>query len=148
MPNRYVVVGAGAIGGAIGGRLHQAGRPVVLVARGQHLEVLRRDGLRLRTPDEDVRLDVPVVGRPDELTLTPDDVLVFATKTQQVDAALQTWADVDVRVDGTVVGTAGALLPALMALNGVAAEPMAQRASPGWSASACGCRPCTSSPAR
>ena len=100
---------------------------MVLVARGPHLEALRRDGLRLRTPDEDVRLAVPVVGGPDELTLTPDDVLVFATKTQQVDAALRTWADVDVHADGRVVGTAGALLPALTALNGVAAESMAQR---------------------
>ena len=127
MPNRYVIVGAGAIGGSIGGRLHQAGRPVVLVARGGHLDVLRRDGLRLRTPDEDVRLPVPAVGGPDELELTPDDVLVFATKTQQVDAALRTWADVDVRDAGRVVGTAGALLPVLTALNGVAAETMAQR---------------------
>ena len=127
MPNRYVIVGAGAIGGAIGGRLHQAGRPVVLVARGEHLEVLRRDGLRLRTPVEDVRLEVPVVGGPDELELTPDDVLVFATKTQQVDAALRTWADVDVHADGRTVGPAGALLPVLTALNGVASEGMAQR---------------------
>ena len=76
MPNRYVIVGAGAIGGAVGGRLHQAGRPVVLVARGAHLEVLRRDGLRLRTPTEDVRLEVPAVGGPDELELGVDDVLV------------------------------------------------------------------------
>jgi 2-dehydropantoate 2-reductase len=127
VPNRYVIVGAGAIGGAIGGRLHQAGRPVVLVARSAHLDVLRRDGLRLRTPDEDVRLDVPVVGGPDELELTPDDVLVFATKTQQVDAALRTWADVDVHAGERVVGTAGALLPVLTALNGVAAESMALR---------------------
>lgn len=127
MPNRYVIVGAGAIGGAVGGRLHQAGRQVVLVARGEHLEVLRRDGLRLRTPAEDVRLPVPVVGGPDELELTPDDVLVFATKTQQVDAALRAWADVDVHADGRVAGTAGALLPVLTALNGVAAEEMALR---------------------
>ena len=127
MPNRYVIVGAGAIGGAVGGRLHQAGRSVVLVARGEHLAALRREGLRLRTPTEDVRLQVPVVGGPDEVTLTPDDVLVFATKTQQVEAALQTWADVDVHAGGEVVGTAGALLPALTALNGVAAESMALR---------------------
>ena len=127
MPNRYVIVGAGAIGGAIGGRLHQAGRSVVLVARGEHLEVLRRDGLRLRTPDEDVRLDVPAVGGPEELELTPDDVLVLATKTQQVEAALRTWADVDVHAEGRVVGTASALLPVFTALNGVAAESMAQR---------------------
>ena len=127
MPSRYVIVGAGAIGGAIGGRLHQAGRPVVLVARGEHLDVLRQDGLRLRTPDEDVTLDVAAVGGPDELELTPDDVLVFATKTQQVDAALRTWADVDVRAEGRVVGSAGAVLPVLTALNGVAAEEMALR---------------------
>ena len=127
MPKRYVVVGAGAIGGSIGARLHQAGREVVLVARGEHLDVLRRDGLRLRTPLEDVTLRVPAVRGPDELVLGPDDVLVFATKTQQVDAALRTWADVDVRHGGRVVGSSGALLPALTALNGVAAEPMALR---------------------
>lgn len=127
MPNRYVIVGAGAIGGAIGGRLHQAGVPVVLVARGAHLDVLRREGLRLRTPEEDVRLDVTAVGGPDELELGVDDVLVFATKTQQLDVALRTWADVDVHADGGVAGPAGALLPVLTALNGVAAEPMALR---------------------
>ncbi|HUO38392.1 MAG TPA: 2-dehydropantoate 2-reductase N-terminal domain-containing protein [Mycobacterium sp.] len=31
---RYVVIGAGAIGGALGGTLARAGVPVVLVARG------------------------------------------------------------------------------------------------------------------
>ena len=46
MPKRYVIIGAGAIGGSVGGRLHQAGRDVVLVARGPHLDALRRDGLR------------------------------------------------------------------------------------------------------
>lgn len=128
MPKRYVIIGAGAIGGSIGGRLHQAGRDVVLVARGEHLAALQRDGLRLRTPDEDVRLPVTAVGGPDDVTLTEDDVLVLATKTQQVDAALRTWADVEVHdADGRVVGTAGSRLPALLALNGVASEDLALR---------------------
>ena len=48
------IIGAGAIGGAIGGRLALAGRDVVLVARGEHLAALQSTGLRLRTPDEDV----------------------------------------------------------------------------------------------
>ena len=48
---RYVVIGAGAIGGATGGRLHQHGHPVVLVARGPHFEALAHGGLRLRDPD-------------------------------------------------------------------------------------------------
>ena len=128
MPKRYVIIGAGAIGGSVGGRLHQAGRDVVLVARGQHLEVLRTQGLRLRTPDEDVTLAVPIVAGPEDLTLTDDDVLVFATKTQQVEAALPAWADAPVQsADGQVAGTAGSRLPAFMALNGVASESIALR---------------------
>ena len=43
-----MVIGAGAIGGAVGGRLHQHGHSMVLVARGPHFEALSRDGLRLR----------------------------------------------------------------------------------------------------
>ncbi|SEP58398.1 ketopantoate reductase family protein [Microlunatus flavus] len=127
MPKRYVIIGAGAIGGSVGGRLHQAGRDVVLVARGQHLDVLRNEGLRLRTPDEDVTLRVPAVAGPDELVLSDDDVLVFATKTQQVEAALVAWADAPVRGGDGSEGTAGSRLPALMALNGVASEAMALR---------------------
>ena len=35
---RYVVYGAGAVGGVIGGHLHLAGLPTTLVARGDHLD--------------------------------------------------------------------------------------------------------------
>ena len=120
---RYVIIGAGAIGGGLGARLHQAGRSVVLVARGDHLAVLRDQGLRLRTPEEDVTLPVPVVAGPSELTLQTDDVLVLATKTQQAPAALAEWTDVPV----TGSGTAGDQLPIIVATNGVAAEDMALR---------------------
>ncbi len=37
---RYVILGAGAIGCAIGGRLFEHGHDVVLVARGAHLAAL------------------------------------------------------------------------------------------------------------
>ena len=124
---RYVIIGAGAIGGAIGGRLAHAGQDAVLVARGEHLATLQGRGLRLRTPDEDVAVPVHAVGGPDELRLTPDDVLVVATKTQQAPDALTTWADAPVHQDGRPVGTAGERLPVLMALNGVASESMALR---------------------
>ncbi len=125
--HRYVVIGAGAIGGAIGTRLHQSGRAAVLVARGPHLQALREHGMRLRAPGEDVRVPVSVVGSPVEVTLSEQDVLVFATKAHQVTDALRTWADVEVRAGDRVVGTAGSLLPVLTALNGVAAESMALR---------------------
>ena len=48
---RFVIFGAGAIGGVIGGRLFEHGHDVVLVARGEHARVLQRDGLRLESPD-------------------------------------------------------------------------------------------------
>jgi 2-dehydropantoate 2-reductase len=47
---RYIVIGAGAVGGTIGGRLFESGHDVVLVARGPHLDALRAHGLRLATP--------------------------------------------------------------------------------------------------
>lgn len=33
---RYIIIGAGAVGGTIGARLFEAGHDVVLVARGAH----------------------------------------------------------------------------------------------------------------
>ena len=50
----------------IAARLHQSGHDVVAIARGAHLDAWRADGLRLQTADEDVVLDVPVVGHPSE----------------------------------------------------------------------------------
>jgi 2-dehydropantoate 2-reductase len=48
---RFVVVGAGATGGFLGGFLARAGHDVTLVARGAHLEAMRRHGLRVRTAE-------------------------------------------------------------------------------------------------
>ncbi len=63
---RFVVLGAGAIGAAVGGRLHQAGHDVTLVARGEHGRALA-SGLTLEAPDESVRLQVPTVSSPAEV---------------------------------------------------------------------------------
>jgi len=124
---RYVIVGAGAIGGTVGGVLARAGIPTVLVARGRHAEILAANGLTLITPDGTFHTPVTAVSRPEQLRLTLDDVLVFTTKTQQLDAALQEWVDRPVHGADGVVGTAGELLPAMTALNGVAAEEKALR---------------------
>jgi 2-dehydropantoate 2-reductase len=125
--HRYVIVGAGAIGGTVGGVLARAGAPTQLIARGRHAEVLSAAGLTLRTPDGTFRTAVGTASRPEDVRLTDRDVLVFATKTQQLDAALQEWADQPVHGSHRVVGTAGELLPAMTALNGVAAEEKALR---------------------
>ena len=85
---RLIVHGAGGIGGVMAARLHQAGHDVVAIARGDHLEAWRATGLRLQTPDEDVVLDVPVVGHPSELTLGADDVVLLTMKSQDTVAAI------------------------------------------------------------
>jgi 2-dehydropantoate 2-reductase len=122
-----VIIGAGAIGGTVGGVLARAGIPTVLIARGRHAEVLAAEGLTLKTPDGTFRTAVTTASRADDFELTDRDVLVFATKTQQLDAALQEWVDQPVHGPDGVVGTAGEQLPAMTALNGVAAEEKALR---------------------
>jgi 2-dehydropantoate 2-reductase len=49
---RIVVMGAGGVGGYFGARLARAGHDVTVVARGPHLDAIRRDGLRVRSAIE------------------------------------------------------------------------------------------------
>jgi 2-dehydropantoate 2-reductase len=84
---RFVVFGAGAIGGLVGARLAQQGSDVTLVARGAHAEALR-SGLVLEAPDESVVLSIPVVTAAADVTWTDDTVVLLAVKGQDTDAAL------------------------------------------------------------
>src|SRR5579875_1917744 len=113
---RYIIYGAGAVGGTIAGRLQQAGRNVVMICRGEHLRVVRERGLTLRTPDGDHQLPVPAVGHPNELTFTPDDVVLLTMKANQTSAALD-----DLEAAG------GYDLPIVCCQNGVANETIAAR---------------------
>ncbi|MBL1084291.1 ketopantoate reductase family protein [Streptomyces actinomycinicus] len=121
---RYIIIGAGAVGGTVGGRLAQAGREVVLVARGRHLAALREHGLRLRVPQGESTYRLPAVDGPGPLgELRADDVLVLAVKTQDTVAALDTWADVPVAGGGT----ASERLPLVCLQNGVESGRLALR---------------------
>jgi 2-dehydropantoate 2-reductase len=85
---RYVVYGAGAIGGAIGAKLHQAGCEVLLIARGQQLEAVQARGLTLQTPEGDQRSALQAVGSPREIKFTTEDVVLLAMKSQDTAVAL------------------------------------------------------------
>lgn len=112
---RYVVIGAGAVGGTIGARLHGAGRDVVLVARGAHLSAIRERGLRLDTPDGSETHRIPAVASVSEVDWRPDDVALLAVKSQDTGPVLESLAAVTPRV--TVA----------CAQNGVANERAAAR---------------------
>ena len=84
---RFIVYGAGAVGGVVAARLHQHGHEVALIARGAHLEAIRRNGLRLQSADEDVALPIPAFATPTDIEFREDDVVLLGVKSQDtVDA--------------------------------------------------------------
>ena len=44
---RVAIMGSGSVGGFYGARLAKAGIEVHFIARGPHLEAMRREGLRM-----------------------------------------------------------------------------------------------------
>jgi 2-dehydropantoate 2-reductase len=112
---RYIIYGAGGIGGVIGARLIQQGHDVVLIARGKHLEALQETGLTLRTPAEDVTLPAVAVGHPSEIEFTANDVVMLTMKSQDTADALDE------------LRAAAGDVPVVCAQNGVANERMALR---------------------
>lgn len=120
---RFIVIGAGSVGGTIGGALAEAGQSVVLVARGAHLDALRSSGLTLISPSRTLRPSARSIGEPREIELTPDDVLILAVKSQDTLPLLVQWSAQPVEGGGT----AGERLPLVCAQNGVANEFTALR---------------------
>ena len=85
---RFVVYGAGAVGGVLGARLALASYDVSLVARGAHLDAIRSDGLTLRSADGDQVVRLPASDTVADLSPGPDTVVLLAVKSHQTAAAL------------------------------------------------------------
>jgi 2-dehydropantoate 2-reductase len=62
------IVGAGGIGSYFAGALSRAGCSVRLLARGDHLDAVRRDGLVVRTPTETYTANPAAIDDPGELS--------------------------------------------------------------------------------
>ncbi len=76
---RVAVYGAGATGGYLGARLALAGVDTTLIARGPHLEAMRRDGVRLLVEGEELVARPFCTGDPAEVG--PQDFVIVALKT-------------------------------------------------------------------
>jgi 2-dehydropantoate 2-reductase len=85
---RFVIYGAGGIGGVIGARLFENGHDVALIARGAHREAIEANGLRIDSVEGSRTLRIPVAGEPNALDLTGDDVVLLAMKGQDTAGAL------------------------------------------------------------
>jgi len=128
---RFVIVGAGGIGGALGARLIEGGRDVVLLARGQNAAVMRSEGLRLAIPERVILVRPAIAESVAELGLRMGDVLILAVKSQDGAGLIGDLAAAPVAAhDGATprgMGTAGENLPIYCAQNGVSNEPAALR---------------------
>lgn len=83
---RIAVVGAGGVGGYFGGRLSEAGHEVHLIARGDHLEAIRRDGLRVESTLGDF-VTSPAGTTADPGEIGPVDAVLVAVKGWQLPEA-------------------------------------------------------------
>jgi 2-dehydropantoate 2-reductase len=113
---RYVVYGAGAIGGVVGARLAEAGHDVTLIARGAHLEALRARGLRIESPEGSHRVRIRSVGHPGDVDWAHGPTVLLAVKSQQTANAL-----------GDLVPVAPPSTPVVCLQNGIANEAAALR---------------------
>ena len=72
---KYVIIGAGGTGGAIGGFLSRAGKDTTLIARGPHLTAMQKKGLHFETPDGAYTVPVKACSM-EEYQDTPDIIFV------------------------------------------------------------------------
>ncbi len=86
-PVRVAVVGAGGVGGYFGGRLALAGAEVCWIARGEHLQAIRRQGLRVRSVSGDFHVRGLATDDPREVGAC--DYVLFCVKTYDTEAAVQ-----------------------------------------------------------
>lgn len=73
---KYLIIGAGGTGGAIGAHMARAGKDITFIARGEHLDVMRRNGLLLIKPNETFIIENIPAYTMDEYEDVPDVILV------------------------------------------------------------------------
>jgi 2-dehydropantoate 2-reductase len=84
-PMKVAVMGAGAVGCYFGGMLARAGHDVTFIARPQHVEAIRRDGLRMETKTFDERVRLRAVTEPDGAR--DADLVLFCVKSTDTESA-------------------------------------------------------------
>jgi 2-dehydropantoate 2-reductase len=84
---KIAVIGSGGVGGYFGGRLAAAGNDVTFVARGAHLDAMRKNGLRVFSALGDMHLE-KVQCTDDTETIGQVDVVMIAVKLWATDEAV------------------------------------------------------------
>lgn len=82
---KLAVYGTGGVGGYFGGRLAQAGADVHLIARGDHLQALKQNGLRVDSVHGDFHVELPATDDPGDIG--PCDYVLFTVKSFDTEGA-------------------------------------------------------------
>jgi 2-dehydropantoate 2-reductase len=82
---KIAVMGSGGIGGYFGGLLARAGEDVTFIARGAHLEAIRKNGLHVKSVAGDFSVRAKATRDPAEVG--PVDLVLFCVKGYDTDAA-------------------------------------------------------------
>lgn len=85
---RFIIFGAGGIGGIIGARLAMAGSKVTLVGRSEHMNAVRANGLKLVTPQGTHMVPIGAETSVADISFGPDDVVLVTMKGQNTQAAM------------------------------------------------------------
>jgi 2-dehydropantoate 2-reductase len=85
---RIAIFGTGGVGGYFGGRLAQTGADVVFIARGEHLQAMRRHGLKIDSIKGDFVVH-PIQATDDPKEIDPVDVVLVGVKAWQVSEAAE-----------------------------------------------------------
>jgi 2-dehydropantoate 2-reductase len=83
---RFAVFGVGAVGGYFGAVLARAGHSVAFIARGPHLDAIRKSGLHVRSPSGDFNAS-PALATDNPADVGPVDAVILGVKAWQVPEA-------------------------------------------------------------
>src|SRR5579863_188646 len=83
---RFLVLGAGAVGGYFGGRLAEAGRDVTFLVRPPRAALLAEQGLAVQSPLGDFRVKVKTATA--ERVGGPYDIVILTAKHYDLDGAI------------------------------------------------------------
>ncbi len=81
------MLGAGAVGGYFGGRLIESGVDVTFLVRQRRQQQIKEKGLFIKSIHGDIQLEPKTVVSGEQVT--PFDVIIFATKAQHLEGAIQ-----------------------------------------------------------
>lgn len=87
---KYAIIGAGGTGGCLGFFLKKAGKDVTLIARGKHLEAIRKNGLTIQKLWDESRETLPVKACTAEEYKEIPDVILVCIKGYSMDETVST----------------------------------------------------------